>query len=693
MVASKPVSIRDLRDLLGFRQVAYLTFLLNQSIAPFDPSSFRIFNIALHVLNSFLVYALTFTAVLLCLDKRPPAPAREEETGRTAYYAALLGSLLFGLHPVNINAVAYIVQRMAALATMFVLLSVLCYSAAARSGSRPWAFLFYALSAISMVMGVFSKENAVMALPLVLLFDAAFISGPDRRLFLRRAGVSAAIALLCIAGISLSLQFHRAAAEVARIFLSPGEPITAQGWTAVDVYWTPLEHVLTAFRVVARYLVATVVPLPQMLVFDWWGFPLSTGLLTPATTLAALLAVAGLVGLAVWKFNRLPLLSFGVLWYFLAISLESFVAVGSDLYFEHRNYLPLAGLFAGTAGQVMVSLGTRLPERGIRVALVAVALALGCLTFMRNTVWKDSVTLWTDTLGKAPTNIRAMIALGNAYFKELDFPEAERHYREALKAGSTRKRARFVNDAAYSLGMMYLMKGDLKSGKALEEAFDKSVESYRPRILRGFHKALSKDAEGALREYAAVIGETRGTDTVVIHTLTGDAYRELGDWDQAIAHYDKALSLDPGFSAAHYGMGVAHMGRKDAQRAYESFSKALSADPSNVLALADMADLMLIRGSLQKAQFYAERAVSKSPPLYQPYLSMAGVLIVGGREAEAEGYYREAADRGMAPYMMPLSKARAYYMKGDRQKTDFYLAQLRTYKDLPEAVRKIAGGR
>jgi tetratricopeptide (TPR) repeat protein len=161
-------------------------------------------------------------------------------------------------------------------------------------------------------------------------------------------------------------------------------------------------------------------------------------------------------------------------------------------------------------------------------------------------------------------------------------------------------------------------------------------------------------------------------------------------YDDAIREYAEAIALDPGFSAAYYGIGLTYLGKRDLGHAYEYFSKVLEIDPDHVLALADMADLMLIRKENPEAALrYAERAVSKSPPFYQPYLSMGNVLIILGRDKEADAYYERAEEKGVAAYFVPFSKARAYYMRGDPRKAQEQIAELRKFKNLPEHIRNI----
>jgi tetratricopeptide (TPR) repeat protein len=701
IVTNKPVGIKDIHDFIGFRKVAYITFLLNQSIAPFSPINYRLLNILIHILNTSLVYVLAYKTFLPILKghglqtkKQIYAIQRGVSFFLTpenqAFFGALISGIIFGLHPININAVAYIVQRMASLATLFVLLSLICYISAALSSNRLKAVLLYVLSGIFIVIGIFSKENAVMAIPLIFLYDYVFLSRFNRRFFIKKMLVIGVIGIVTIGLTSYFMRFHHILLDIARMLLNPNTPLTEKGWMAVDVYWTTLQHVLTEFRVVSRYIFLIFFPLPQFLVFDWWGFPISTGITEPITTMLSMILLSTLLVFSVWQIKRFPFLCFGILWYIIAISLESFFALGSDFYFEHRNYLPVSGLIIGIVGQIVFSVGAKMKEKMVWATAIVFCIVLGLLTFSRNFVWKDSITLWGDTLKKTSSNIRAIMAIGNTYLKVSDLDNAERYYKEVMKISSKDKRPHFLDESAYSLGMIYLFKGQLQQAKELIDKFDYSIESYKPRILKGFYKALNNDLEGALDDYEEIIGETRGIDSVVVLTLMGDAYRGKDLWDNAIEKYNNAIELDHTFAAAYYGIGAAYMGKREIEHASDYLNRALSIDPNHILALSDMADLMLIRKSRpEDALIYAERAVSKSPPFYQPYLTMGNVLIVLGKEKEAEVFYKKAVEHGMLDYMVPFSKARAYYIKGDAEKTNYYFSELQRYKDLPEKIQNI----
>jgi tetratricopeptide (TPR) repeat protein len=700
VVANKPVGINDIQDILGFRKITYITFLLNQHIAPFNPASFRLFNITIHLLNVFLVYSLAYMTIVRFFrnhdlhsqnnDKKRSLPGSPDSL---AFQTALLSGAVFALHPININAVAYIVQRMASLATLFVLLALLTYIKGRGSTLKSKAAVFYIMSGIFAVTGIFSKENAVMAVPLILLYDFVFLSEFRTKGFLQRVLVIAAIGVLSIGVASYFLNLHIKIIELKGLIFNPDQPIIRKDWMAIDVYWSPIQHVLTEFRVLMRYLFLILIPLPRLLVFDRWGLPVSHGITEPVTTLFSAAVLFSLLLFSLFKLKRYPLLCFGIIWYFTAISLESFVALGTDLYFEHRNYLPLSGLSIGVSGHLMVSFRERINTKRIWTTLIIICAVLGSLTFSRNLVWKDSLTLWGDTLKKSPSNLRAMMAMGNAHLKSADMNSAETYYKDALTISRNDKRIYYLNESSYSLGMLYLLKRELQPAKELIDDFTQRIESYKPRILAGFYKALNNDIDGALREYTSIINETRGIDRVVVFTLMGDAYREAGKWDEAIMAYNKAIYLDPGFSSAYYGLGASYIGKRDIQRAHGYIKRALDLNPVHMLALSDMADLtLMMKRKPEEALRYAQSAVSKSPPYYQPYVTMGNVLIVMDREKEADEFYNRALERSMPDYMVPFSKARAYYMKGSSEDARRYLSELQKYKDLPEEIQDIIDG-
>jgi len=673
-------SVLNLR--LGYRKIAYLTFQVNKLIDPFNPLNYRLLNILIHIVNAMLVYRLAFLTLQL--------PGLKNEYGRYAFAVSLVSAAVFALHPININAVTYIVQRMASLATMFVLLAVLSYVSARTSESIERSTGFYAAAAIFVFLGIFSKENGIMAVPLIILYDFFFLQ-KDLKKSLVQAAIGITAVLLALGVSYFFLDLKKQFISIAGTLIGFNQPINASGWTAVDVYWTPLQHILTEFRVIARYMFLLFAPLPRFLVFDWWGFPVSTGIANPLSTLTSFLGISAIVSFAVYKRKKLPFLSFGLLWYFIALSLESFIAVGSDLYFEHRNYLPLVGLVFGVTAQVAAAFRGAVPKtKTIWAVACALSIVLCGLTFQRNLVWKDSVTLWRDTVDKTKGNLRATIALGNSYLKVSDLNSARKYYEDAVKISASDKRALFFHDSIYSLGMVDLFKGDLEGAKKVIEVMDRKIEgSHASRILKGFYLSSSGNPDGAIRQFESILPSVVGLDRVIVFNLLGDAFLKKGVPARAIENYERAVRLDPSFAAAYYGLSYVYMSMKDIEKASYFTDKTLALDPYNALALSQMADILLIKKEPpEKAREFAARAVGNSPVFYQPYLTMGNVLVVMGRDDAAEEYFRKAKEHGVQDYMIPFSKARSYFMRGEKEKVKTYLEEVLSCKDTPEDLKK-----
>ena len=684
-VFTQYASVGDFLNLkLGYRKVAYLSFLINLWINPHDPLNFRVVNIVIHIINSVLVYSIAFMTLRL--------PGWVKRYGPYAFPVAILSSVIFALHPLNINAVSYIVQRMASLSALFVMLALLCYIYARKSSERAHSVVFYGLAMASIFFGLFSKENGIMALPLMLLYEYIFLSESSAsKGFYRKLFACLAIGVVAAIFLSFSLGLDKNIVSILNVYLNMDQPIPAYTWTAKDVYWTPIQHILTEFRVIGRYLFLFIIPMPRFLVFDWWDFPLSNGITEPLSTAVSMVIILGAISFAVFKIKKIPFLSFAILWYFIAISLESFVAVGSDLYFEHRNYLPLTGFLIGITAQGIIALkGKAFTKRTVWIMVLIVTVPLGAATFQRNKVWADSITLWTDTLGKAPDNPRAIIALGNSYLKLSNFDAAARYYEDAAKKSYASHRVQFFESAVYSLGMVSLFKGDLKLASRVIEIMDTKMEgSLLVPILKGFYSSMNDDLDGAIMQYDKILPELSGLNRVVAFTLLGDAYRKKALPDKAIESYRKAIEIDQSYAAAYYGISAVYLSTRKIDEAVDYLGKTLAVDPHNPLALSDMADIMLVKKDSEKAMSYAQAALANPTSFYQPYLVMGSVLTVRGEEEKAEEYYSMARERGLKDYMYLFGKARAYYMRGDNDKARSLLVKLVQMKDVPEKMRVV----
>lgn len=686
---NQPISLEKALELFGARKIAYLSFALNQAILPHEPIYFRLVNIFIHVLNSILIYFI----VIFTLRNRQ----FNEKTGQYKTYIALISAAVFALHPLNINAVTYIVQRMASLSAFFVLLSLLMYMLANRATALIKKGIFYISAVIGFILAVLSKENGVMAVPLVILYDFVFLSPYDKQGFKKRLGAITLTGFIAVIVVSFFIPLHKVAIDVLKSFADISAPMVHKSWMATDVYWSPLEHILTEFRVICRYLLLFILPLPGNMVFDWWGYPVSKGLFSPMTTVLSFAFIISLTAFSIVFLRKYTFLSFGILWYLVSISLESFIAIGSDIYFEHRNYLPLAGLVFGLVAQIFLLLHDKkiFQRKYVFLAVfLVISLILGGLTYKRNFIWQNPVFFWGDVVNKVSYNLRANLALGNSYLYSGDIKNAEKYFSNVITVAINDRRYYFAEEAFYRLGFMRLyLESSEESIKVIEDFENLFPDSTKLLVLKGFYNYISGDYTAAIKYYRLVQKDKifYPRNKMMILSLIGDAFREMGQYDEALNSYQKSLKINNIYVPANHGMAKLLISNRDFNNAEKYLLKALRYEPNNFHILADMANLVLIKSKdLKEARHYAERSISINPPSYQPYLIMATIKVAQDGEAAAEEYFSIAKKYNAPEYLILFNKAWAYSIKGDLNMQKFYLKEVLLQKESPEHIKNTA---
>jgi tetratricopeptide (TPR) repeat protein len=373
------------------RPLAYLSFGLNHYFGGYETRGYHAVNVAIHATTGFLVYLLArLTFQLLC-----SAPGRRRPSSAALTLASLFAAVLFVVHPVQTQAVTYVVQRMTSMASCFYLLALLLYVLGRQRSGGYGRWSLWAAGGGAWLLSLASKEIAVSLPAAVLLYEWAFFQDLDTGWLRRRLGLAAGLLALLLAVV------------LSYLGASPVDRILAE----YEHYPFSLrERLLTEPRVLVFYLSLLLWPAPARLdlVPD---VPLSGGLLDPPATLLSMLFLAGMLAVAVLGARRWRLLSFSILWFFLQLGIESsFWAL--DIAFEHRLYLPMFGVALLVASPLVFAAGMQLRVRCVG-ACVLLAL-LGAATHVRNRVWTDSVGFWSDSVAKSPASARAHTNLGVA---------------------------------------------------------------------------------------------------------------------------------------------------------------------------------------------------------------------------------------------------------------------------------------
>jgi tetratricopeptide (TPR) repeat protein len=588
------------------RPVANISFALNYYAFGYTVSGYRLVNVAIHLVTGLLLFLLA--------DLTLSTPALE---GRYPLHReiAFFAMILWLLHPLAVQSVAYVVQRMTSLSAMFFVLSLWLYAKGRMLGEAKKRWWLWLGSVGSGLLAVGSKENGAMLPLFVLLYEWYFFQYCNLRWFKRRS------AFLLLGVLSFAV--------LALIFLR-GHPLAhiMAGYSSRD--FTLTERLLTEMQVVVYYLTLLFFPHPGRLNLDY-DFGLSTSLLDPLSTLFSLVLLIGLVGLAVYAAKSQRLLSFSIIWFLGNLVIESSV-VPLEIIFEHRTYLPSMLVIV-----VLVAFIYQIfKQKWVRWALLSSLIAVCLLwTYQRANVWGDELILWQDVVSKSPDKPRPNFNFGNALRDRGRIDEAIVYFRKALAADP-----QYVK-AWQNLGDAFMRVGDPE--QALEyfaKAAELEPKSAQAHLGRGNALSQLGRTEKAIEAYQEVLRISPFNVRALVG-LGGQliiAERE----SEAIDPLLEAIRLDPGNASAHYNIGLAFAEEGQIETAVKHFRRAAELDRNHVLARRNLGVLLFNQGDMEAAIAYFSDAVRLEPDNASAHDELGFALLTAGRPEQAIKEFRSA---------------------------------------------------
>lgn len=411
------------------RPLASLTFSMNWYAGSGDPLPFKITNVVIHLINGVLLFCmlqallrllwwrqggLSTTATTYPPNKEEGDAAAFDQAGATRL--ALIVSAAWMLLPINLMAVLYVVQRMESLCQVFILAGLWAYlhgrwmMLTARHSYQERRGFVLAISGIVLgtALGLTSKETAVL-LPvfaflaewIVLrfacgaLFENALTEESRKQTQDPRLWWTFLVTLFAPAVLG-SIWLMRA-------ILHPS------AWAGRD--FTLAQRLLTEPRVLVEYLHWTLLPNPMTLSLYHDETVVSTGLLTPWTTLGAIVSLTALIFLAAWLRKRQPLVSLGIAWFFSAQLLTATI-IPLELAYEQRMYFGSIGVLLA-AGTWLLGLRWKLALPILRGFLVIIALLwFALVTHLRAQDWSNPLRLAIAEANDHPSSERAVYEAG-----------------------------------------------------------------------------------------------------------------------------------------------------------------------------------------------------------------------------------------------------------------------------------------
>ncbi len=584
------------------RPILNLSLAVSYAMSGHAPWAYHVFNILIHAASALVL----FGAVRITLRQLRHAPDAAERL-------ALVIAGVWALHPLQTQAVTYVVQRAESLMGFFYLLTLYSFARATacpplenESATRPRGRRWLGLSVGACALGMGTKEVMATAPLLVLLYDRTFVAGSFPAAWRERRGFYLALGAtwLVLAALVASTGGNRG----GTVGLGVGVPWWAYG--------------LTQFQAVTRYFALSAWPLA--LVFEYGTFWVrSAREIAPYVVVVLPLLVATLIALRRW-----PAIGFCGASFFLILAPTSLTPGTIQMIVEHRMYLPLAAVVAlATVGLQAIVGGRALP-----LSVVAV-LAMALLTANRNHVYRSHHALWADTLAKRPDNPRAHSGVAEA-LEALGRHEAALKHREAAVRLQPDESTYHFNFAATLADTGQLTEAVRHYERSLE------LKADEPKTHNNLAVVLVRQGrqDAALPHYAEAV-RLKPKDALYRYNH-GIALMRAGRHAEATVHYEAALRIDPNHADAHFNLGTARLRTQQTEEAIARYRAALKLKPGDVEFGTALGGALLLAGQADEALAQFRATLSAHPDATETIFGAANALAALRRFDEAIAHYQ-----------------------------------------------------
>jgi tetratricopeptide (TPR) repeat protein len=604
------------------RPIANISFAFNYYFNQYNVIGYHLVNIIIHIVNGILLYFLTKTTLSLASLR-----ARHMPYSWITFFTALI----WLVHPVHVQSVTYIVQRMNSMSAMFYILSLLLYVKGRLFGINPKRWLWFAGCIISWILALGCKQIAVSLPFFVLLYELYFFQ--NRSVAWLKRKFPYIISLFVFFGV-IAFAYKGS---------SPFQSILSD-YSYRD--FTLTERVLTQFRVVIYYISLIFFPTPGRLNL-LHDFEISHSLVDPISTLMSMGAIVGAIALAFCLARKEPLISFAILWFFGNLAIESSI-INLEIIFEHRTYLPSMLVWI----IVVVLIDKFATRKSLSFCLLGIiAFTFSWWTYERNSVWASEMLFWTDCAKKTSGNPRVFHSLGKLHLRKKNIDEALEAFETALAidpnfvlsylglGAALRSKGR-IDDA------ISVHKKAIKIAPAYASAYHHLGEDYMTQLeldlaIETLHKAikLNRNAHHAYNSLGLAYAKKGNgfkalemyKKAIRIRPDFSLAYNNLGtlcladDTDKSILFFRKAIELDPNSADAHSNLGLAMIKKGSFSVGISQFNKALWLEPDHLDATFNLARTYELQGEHKKAVTQYDRSIRLNPKDIQAYHN-AGIV-------------------------------------------------------------------
>ena len=516
-------------DYLGnYQPVPMLAYMAEYTFFRLGPSAYHFINLLLHCINCLLVFALIYGL-----------------SGNR--FTSLLVGLLFAVHPLRVESVAWIAEQKDLLSSFFYFLSLLAYLRFIKNRGRKmyWCCLF------SLLLSLLSKPMAVSQPFVLLLIDYVSNRKIDKKVLLEKFPFFCAIVVFA----ALAILTQKGAGPVSDV-------------PALSL----VQRMCVPFYGIVFYLVKAIAPVHLC---AYYSVPAVLDAGMNLKLLASPFLVIGCAATVYYcavKAQAHRKLVFGSLFFLItALPILQIVPVGGVMVAERYTYIPMIGI-----GFLFVETGRYLLREKFRnnsavkfvgaAGMIAVIAVLAFMTHGRCAVWNNSISLWSDVIAECPGPI-AYTNRGTAYNTQGNYDRAIEDYSHAIML-NPRYALAYTNR-----GVAYKAKGDYR----------RAIDDHNTAIMlnpgyaqaynnRGVAYYANRDNDRAIEDY---------TQAIVFNPHYAQAYNNRGvafcykrEYDRAIEDFTQAVRLNPQYIEVYYNRGLAYKANGDVTRALDDIRKA-----------------------------------------------------------------------------------------------------------------------
>ncbi len=523
-----------------YRPLFAASYMLDYTFWKYNPFGYHLTNIIFHILASILVFLFL---ELLFKNK----------------VISFFSSLLFSVHPIHAGAVSFISGRVDVIPLVFFLLSIVLFLKYTLNKNN----VFYLLSLFSFLIALFFKESVVILPIVIICIDYFFISKFDiKNLFTNLLRIH--LSFFIVLGIYLVVRF-----SVGGIILLPETPNEGVNFfIGTHNFW----RIFTVIKILAIYM--GLLFLPYSLRTEYF-FPPANSLFEPVV-LIGLGALSLLVFIFIKNLKKNPILSFSILWFFITVLPVGNIFPQGNIFAERYMYIPSVGfcMAIGFVCHWLLNKNIKTSrinwKKPLYVLFFLLIVAFGRLTYERNKIWHDDLTLWADTVKASPQSAVAHCNLAIEYSKLNLLDDAQREAKMAVQLDPLFSQA----EAVYVYGNILLRKGLIEEAintlKAITEIFPGNAGAYVSLAIAYGMKGQYKESIGA---NLAALKNNPYLD--IAHYNLALNYSQIGLIDEAINAYEEYLNINPNYFGVYVDVGYLYYKKGDYQKARERWLTAL----------------------------------------------------------------------------------------------------------------------